>query len=463
MQVETPPNQPRLASETDRSPRSTVLGVLPQFAQHLYGRARGSPLARRVVKGTFWSVAGTSVSRGMGLLASIVVARSLGKAGFGELGIIQGTAGMFGVLAGFGLGTTATKYVAEFRNTDGPRVGRIIALSSALSWASSGLMTIALFFSSGWLASATLNTPLLAPQLRIASLLLLLGGINGAQTGVLSGFEAFRSVAGINLAVGLFSFPCLVIGVHFAGLTGAVWGLVANLALNCLLNFVCVRREVCRQGVTIEWRRFTAELPLVWRFSVPVTLVSLVMVPTNWWTSTMLATSRHGYAALGEFSAASQWRNFVTVLPMMLAGVAIPMLSNLHGKRDGVGYRRVLFSNLCVVAVLAGLAAAGIVLFAGLIAISYGSGFANSAPVIRWMAISGFLIAINSVVGTAITSLGRVWAGLVFCILCSLVLVGCAYGLVPRYGAVGLAIANVLAYLAHSFWQGAFLWKAARP
>lgn len=49
------------------------------------------------------------------LVVTVTVARLLGNAVCGELGIIQSTVGMFGVFAGFGLRVTATKHVAEFR------------------------------------------------------------------------------------------------------------------------------------------------------------------------------------------------------------------------------------------------------------------------------------------------------------------------------------------------------------
>ncbi len=54
----------------------------------------------------------------------------LGKEEFGKLGIVQSTVGMFQVFAGFGLGLTATKYVAEFRDSDPAKTGRIIGLSA---------------------------------------------------------------------------------------------------------------------------------------------------------------------------------------------------------------------------------------------------------------------------------------------------------------------------------------------
>ena len=46
----------------------------------------------------------------------------------------------------------------------------------------------------------------MAGLLRWGSLLLLLGGVDGAQTGALAGFEAFKTIARVNLIAGLAAF-----------------------------------------------------------------------------------------------------------------------------------------------------------------------------------------------------------------------------------------------------------------
>ena len=54
----------------------------------------------RLIKGFSWSVAGSAISQGLTLLASIVVARYLGKIQYGELGIIQSTLTTFAMFGG---------------------------------------------------------------------------------------------------------------------------------------------------------------------------------------------------------------------------------------------------------------------------------------------------------------------------------------------------------------------------
>jgi O-antigen/teichoic acid export membrane protein len=101
----------------------------PSALHPMLRRVEASDIGSRFAKGVFWSVAGTVVSRGLMLAATILVARMLRKTAYGELGMIQSTVGMLGTFAGFGLGLTATKHVAEYRRTDPERAGRIIGLS----------------------------------------------------------------------------------------------------------------------------------------------------------------------------------------------------------------------------------------------------------------------------------------------------------------------------------------------
>src|SRR5579871_4290563 len=162
-------------------------------------RLRESPLATRLAKGAFWSLIGSIASRGLNLMSGVAVARILGKHDYGEFGMIQSTVGMLGVFAGFGMGLTATKHVAELRAVDPSRAGRVLALSTLVAWVTGCLMCLLMVIIAPWLASNTFATPSMSPLLRMAAPLLLFGGVNGAQTGALSGFEAFKRIAHVNI------------------------------------------------------------------------------------------------------------------------------------------------------------------------------------------------------------------------------------------------------------------------
>jgi O-antigen/teichoic acid export membrane protein len=60
-----------------------------------FDRIQQSEQGLRLARGMFWSTAGAVGSRSLNLLASIVMARVLGRSVFGELGIVQSTTNLF--------------------------------------------------------------------------------------------------------------------------------------------------------------------------------------------------------------------------------------------------------------------------------------------------------------------------------------------------------------------------------
>ena len=95
--------------------------------------------------GVLWSMTATVVCQALSLVASLVTARLLGKLGLGEFGMVISTAGTFGLLAGLGLGLTATKYLAELRLTDPKRAGRILSLAYQTAFVSGSLVGLVFF------------------------------------------------------------------------------------------------------------------------------------------------------------------------------------------------------------------------------------------------------------------------------------------------------------------------------
>lgn len=394
------------------------------------------------------------------LCATVIVARILGKEVYGELGMIQSTISMFGVFAGFGLGITATKYVAEFRRSDPARAGRIIGLSGIFAMGTGGLMGLMLWFFAPWMADHTINAPYLSDPLRISAIILLFSSLNGSQTGALSGFEAFKTIAQVNLFVGLISFPILVCGAYLGGLTGAVWGLVINLCFNWLLNHLALRKEARRHSVPFTFWNCSSEWLILWKFSLPAALSSALIGPVNWACGALLVNQPGGYAEMGLFSAANQWRTLILIIPGMIGQVILPLLSNLNVESGKQQYQKILLLNVCLNSGIALSIVIPLSLFAYFIMGAYGPGFDKGTGVLRALSLSAVLSAANSVVGQAIISKGKMWTGLVFNSLWAITLLTTALILLQKgYGAIGLAYATLIAYVFHSIWQSLYFVK----
>jgi O-antigen/teichoic acid export membrane protein len=401
---------------------------------------------------------GAAISRSLMLAASVLVARMLGKTGYGELGMIQSTVGMFGVFAGFGLGLTATKYVAEFRGSDPERTGRIIGLSGLIAMVTGGLMAVCLFLFAPWLAQHTINAPHLTVVLRVGALILFISALNGAQTGALSGFEAFKTIAYVNLFVGLISFPILVAGAYYGGLTGAVWALTINLGFNWLLNHLALRKETLRYSVPFTFRGCGRELSVLWRFSLPAVFSGAMVGPVTWVCNALLVNQTNGYDEMGIFNAANQWYTVLLFLPGLLGSVVLPVLSERLGQKDTKqSSKTMVFAikvNALIVLPLVLLAS----IFSPYIMSLYGESFRSSWPTLVVVLLTAGLLAIQTPVDQVIAASGKMWIGFamnmgwaITFILCTLLLV--------NLGSLGLATARMFGYIVHATWTFGFaLW-----
>ncbi len=403
-------------------------------------RLQSSGLVYRLAHGAFWSLAGTVLGRGLTFASYLFIARLLGREIFGELGIVQSTIMMFQVVAGFSLGLTATKFVSECRHRDPDLAGRVIALTTAFALTAGTIMTLLLVGGADLLARSTLNAPGMAGPLRIAAILLLLGALNGAQTGALSGFEAFREMARVNTLTGLVSFFALVGGAWWGGLDGVLWGMVAVAALTAVLNRSVIREYQRRDRIQVRWQDGFREVGILWQFSLPAVLGSLVVVPVNWACNALLVNQPDGYAEMGQFNAMANWRAVLIYVPMVINQVAVPIMSSQSDPRATM---RIVFS---VMVTIAFPLAAGAMFLSSEILGLYGPDFASGASVlIGGMAMLLFQ-CISVPIMSSLWSKGRMWLCFALNVLWGAVMLGFTAATVKSWGADAVAYGGALAH-----------------
>ncbi len=414
-----------------------------------------STLMNRLASATFWSFIASVVTRASALLASIVIARVLGKAAFGEFGIIQSTLDMFGTVAGFGLGLTSAKYVAECRTTNPAKAGRIIAISSLLAWLFGAFATLTLVVMSHWLAVKAISAPHLTSLLQISAFSLLLGSINGAQMGALTGFEAFRLLARLSLISGLLTMLFRVSGTLAFGLPGAIYGLVIAQAAGCLVTYIALRRKAASAGLSIGYTDCFQELPILWKFSLPATLSALTVMPVGWICNAMLVNQPDGYAEMGIFTAANQWYSMVLFFPGLMAQAAMPILCDRLNMGDNQQSTRILNVLLKASAlILIPLVIA--CLFSKLIMGFYGEGFVNGWQTLLVSVVTAGIVGLQTPVAYMLAAKGKMWIWFLMSLGMGLIFIGLNTTLV-HFGSLGMAWARLAAATIHCAWSFAYL------
>jgi O-antigen/teichoic acid export membrane protein len=424
-------------------------------------RIRDSSIASRVAAGALWSLGGTVVYRFANLAAFVVVARLIGKEGFGQLGAIQSTIGMLAVFGGLGLGLTATKHVAEFREVDVVRAGRIIALTRIVALSCGSIVAAFLALFANYIAGKVLGHAELEGALQVASVLVLLGSIAGVQIGILSGLEEFSAVAQINVLTGVVCIPAVVSGAWMYGVVGAIGGLVAMQMVGCAIGYVLVRRKLSAHGIVPDYANSIKERAVIWRYSVPALLANLLAAPVYWVGVAMLINSPDGIEEMGIFNAANQWKAVVVFIPTTLSAVVLSMLSNFHGRNDRDRFSQLLWKNVLVTAAVSFLAVLAVACLSDLIMGLYGSRFGSGGSTLIALAFAGAFAAVAGAAGQTIASRGEMWWGFTLNLMWAIVFLGCAV-MFSGHGALGLALADLFSYLFHVCVVGLFIYLQRR-
>jgi len=412
------------------------------LAQRVAGLQSGT--GRRLLESAFWSMAAETLSRGLLLLSLVFVGRTLGAEAYGQFGMIRSTIGVFATIGGMGLGLTATRFVAEFRDSDKPYSGQVIGSSYVLALTAGGLVGLAVLLAAPYLAVTVIHAPQLLGALRVAALLLVISALNGTQIGILQGLEAYRLLAFGSLLQGATALICLVGGSSIYGLDGAIGGLLIQSVVGAIVFQTLIRQEVKRQRIQVRYTQFAATLPLFWRFSLPVMMMGTAIAPIKWLAETQLVRTV-GFTELGIFNAS------LTIASMLVAGVSTmnaPLISLAANAETDPDSGRLQFLNLYSSWYAMLLFAVPLALFPRFTAALFGAKYATT----QFYVVNLLLLAHSALmmyyqgVMRLVAQKGSMWFGFMTNVFegAGLLL---GFHLFATRGAAGLGLAYVLSYL----------------
>lgn len=403
-------------------------------------------IVKRLIRGTWWSIVGILISRGMLFLASVAVARILGVEVFGQWGVVRSTIDMFSILIGMGAGVTATKFVAEYRDADPVRAGRILSMAILYGVAVGGGLALALYCASGYMANTVIGTPALAGPLKIAAFFLLINACSGVFTGALAGLESFRSITVANFWAGLFGMP-IIVGMTFAhGISGAAMGYAVFYGVTALFLAFQMHKGMRKYRLQLQSSAIFSEMNTLFRFSLPATISGAIGGPVLWACYAYTANLTNGFIIVGTYNAAKVAHAILIQAGVALHSPLLSMLSNTKGEKNDE-------TIISAVNVLASWAMGAVLCLLPIclpetIELFFGSQFAGEAftGTISVTLFSTYLVLYKQGLGRIIISQNLMWWGVWENIWWSAVLWAGLPVLTNAFGAQGFALAFAVAY-----------------
>lgn len=432
--------------------------LLSMYKLQILHKLSKSPIMSRILHGAFWTFLGTALAKALVLIASIICARILGKEKFGEFGMIRSTVNTFVVLGSVGLGVTATKYIAEYKNKNQDKVLSIYYLTNSFALLMGVMVTLIVVIAAPFIAGKYLQSDYLIFDLRIGGLLLFFTILNSAQNGALYGLENFKQVSFNTFWGSLTESILMLLGAYLLGVTGAILGFGMGFVVIFVLNKISLNKALGFFSIKNVLKNIKKEdVSILYKFSVPATLSSLMVAPTFWIVRSFLV--RHdGYGELAIYEASEQWRTILLFVPSALSQIVLPILSSIQ-KEDSNSFWKVLWINMsmcsgfCLILVLI------ILVLKTKIMLLFGRDFTEATPLLVLCSSTIFSSA-SSVVGLAISSKSKMWVGFLFNLIWAIILIISAYYFLNLgMGAVSLCWAVLLSYVVLTVVQLFYLYK----
>ncbi len=418
-----------------------------------------SDLNKKIINHSFWILLGNVISKFILLIATILMARYLGKEEYGQFGIIKSTILMFAMFAGLELGMTATKYISQYKLVDKSKVEKIVGLSNLFAILISLLVSGLVYLYSKKIANH-IDAPSLYQEIQISSFILFFSSLNGIQNGILAGIEKFKESSINNAVAGILSSIGLVVASKYFGLEMVIVAFGSNFVILFILNFITLKKHFYSQfNISIRNKKNFEELEVLWKFSLPAILAGLMVGPTTWYCNYLLVTSKNGYEHMATFDIANQWRNTILFIPAALAQIALPLMSaSINNKEE---YRIVFSKNLKINIYIGFILVTVFIILSPIIVNLYGDKYRDTLiPIIIMFITTGF-ITVNNVIGQAIASQGKMWLGFYVNCIWAIILVISCYLLISVYnfGAIGICIAYLISYIFHTCIQFFYIKK----
>lgn len=433
--------------------------------------------AARVLGGIFWSALNVVGTMGAGVLTSVLVARSLGSDDFGRYGYAMWLAQAVGQVATLGLGRPLARFVATvFREGD---LGTTRALvGRGLAWTTiAGALLSGLLWASASRFGLASSAALLAPLAALA----LTGAVTGIATVALQATMRFRDIASANL---LGSFGMLA-GSGGLALAGGTWRhqialaavtTAASTAVLLRALWSTLRRAPGDEGpagaaipalgtgtpegpagaaIPAELRR---DYNRYWAPAAGLMLIEMVV----WQRCEVFFLNRYSTASeLGHYNAAVaiSSRFFalsVVISPVLNTLIARMKLSEERPQMHDLYARFTKYIALFTVPLFLLPAATSPVLLTTL----FGHKFAMAAGPMSILLVGCLIPALGIAGGAVVYGTDQIGFALRFGFLAACATLGADALLIPRHGAVGAALGNLVGQM---FAISSTYWLALRP
>lgn len=394
------------------------------------------------------------VESAVGLLAGIVIARTLGPAEYGHYAYAVWLCGVLVMVTNSALTTSSIKFLAELRGAQKVDLAHVL-IYKFLRWQSwSGVLVLSGFaiFSAidpmkEWHAS-------FLPMLLITVVAVWARAGFWLQGAMGKGFELF---APENITLAMTAMLNLLLTGTLAWLGAGVVEFFASyaalgVASNLLVRWMLRKTEVVSKPGELPRPLFERVRKHLLLTGILITLSAL----TNRAVEMTLLKQFVGTSAVAYFAIAGALsKGAVDLLAGGLSAVLLPSMARQYGQGGSRSLARILVESTRLYWFM-GLAIAGLGLTVadGAVHVLYGTRYVEAIPALSWQLLTSGLIVMNGAALAALTADDRQFDRIIIVSCAFAFNVGMGYWLIPTHGLSGAIASSVMT----QFFASALVW-----
>ena len=414
--------------------------VAARFGLASLRRRLTDPQARQIAGNTSWLIAERVLRGVLSLVATVVIARYLGRAEFGTLNYALSFVLLFATLWQLGLSGIVVRELVRSPEEQAEMLGTVFALR--LAGGVAGFLAI--------VAAALLVAPD-DPATRISIIVLGLATIFYAfegidfwlQSRVMSQYAVLARLGAVAISV-CVSLVLVVLGAPVVAFAAAASLEFVVGGLGYLVAYLWLQQSPLRWTVSLP--RARALLALSWPL-----IVSGVFNAINLRIDQLMLGNMRGAESVGVYAAAARLSEVWYFVPLAIATATFPALIRSRDLGPATYARRVqrlmdLMIWLSVPLALAVTVSSGFV-----IQLLYGDRFADAAPMLAVHIWAGPFVFMGVVLSRWLIAEGHLKFSFVRTGIGAAVNIGANLLLIPQLGGNGAAIATLVSYAAASY------------
>lgn len=374
------------------------------------------------------------------LLQSLIIARVLGIAEYGVYGFIFSTLGFFSSVMGFQMGSAASILISRYRQNDKEKAVSVIRYLFYFSWTVaigtiviilpfSNLFAVSFLHSSNYTISVVLIVFLFATNL-----------VGDIKSGVVHGFEDFRSVSRAKVVTALLSLGSVYPAVAYWGIAGIISVLLGGSVIRLTLFHLAVIRGKRKfkfpsrgSGVIFS--------DILWNFSFPAMLLDSLKGSATWFGFLLLSNQPEGFKYIALVNVGLQWRGPVLLITDTISSVAIPKISKHFSNNEGASIVRFRHILLMIYGGASLLITILLIIFTPFLLTLYGKDFPEGYWVFVILIISILPTLLSNVCFQELIGHGKLWRQLWLHVPAIATMVFVFIVAIPAWGGLGYSVA----------------------